>query len=135
MAPPRVFCPLSDRILVRPDRVPDRSPGGIFYPGVEWYRRVKHGQTYDFTVPLDAPGFRDHETLSGLVVRTGFGFWTRKGRFRPVTLAVGLRIVFPSRKGSWLLLRGVRHVLLREEEVLAYWELDDDDLAFPLPPS
>lgn len=127
---PKRFFPTSDRVLVLPDSPPDRSAGGIIYPTFQMYRKTRHDQTYDFTVPLDPHGFQDRAVLTGIVVRVGQGFWTRKGRFRPTTLVRGLRVLFPSRRGSWLLLRGVRHVLLREDEIDGVFLPDDDDLAF-----
>lgn len=93
--------PIGDRLLVKPCEVEEVSPGGVLLP---------HSS-------LD-----EEQTTTGVVVSVGAGRWENVGEtLMRVALDVepGQKILFRPYGGTEVLVDGVKHRLLQNNEVLA----------------
>ena len=87
--------PLEDRVLVKPIEQEDRTASGIYLPESAKERPVK-----------------------GQVVATGPGKRLENGERAPLSVKKGDTVVYGKYSGSEIELKGVKHLILRETELL-----------------
>ena len=90
--------PLEDRILVKPIDAGETRKGGIIIP--------------------DTAKEKPEE---GKIVALGTGKWD-EGKRRPFDVKKGDRVLFAKYSGNEITLAGEKHLILREEDVLAVIE-------------
>ena len=88
--------PLQDRLLLRPSEAEEKTSGGILIP--------------------DSAQEKPQE---GTVVAAGKGKVRDDGRITPLDVKVGDRVLYGKYSGSEVTVAGEKHVILREEDVLA----------------
>jgi chaperonin GroES len=88
--------PLQDRLLLRPSEAEEKTSGGIIIP--------------------DSAKEKPQE---GTVVAAGKGKVRDDGRITPLDVKVGDRVLYGKYSGSEVTVAGEKHVILREEDVLA----------------
>lgn len=91
----KFLTPLEDRILVRIENAPQKTAGGLFIPG-------NAGERPD----------------RGEVVAAGPGRRNKKGKLRPLDVAVGDQVLFAAYSGAKITIDGTEVLILREDEVL-----------------
>lgn len=100
------FYVIQDRIAIRPDKYPEKTPGGIAMP--------------DTT--------RDKNPVEGTVVAVGPGlFNVHLGRRIPVSVALGQRVVFEQFVGNYIEIKkpdGTTEMVkfLREGDIIAIYK-------------
>ena len=101
---PRGFRPLSDRILILPDKLPEKI-GRIIVPA----------------------GAKQSPPLRGLVIAMGPGMLMKNGNRWPMpTVTPGIdRIVYSFGAGLVVEIDGTRYLLIRDDDVLAVEERSD----------
>lgn len=87
--------PTSDRVLVRPIAQPSVSAGGVLLPEISTEKPVK-----------------------GIVVSTGPGTRLPGGRMSPVRFQTGQTVIYGKYAGTEVVVEGVKHLILRETELL-----------------
>lgn len=92
---PRAITPLDDRIIVAPEVPAEKTAGGLFIPNAA----------------NDRPS-------RGVVLVTGAGRRTKKGKLRPLDVNVGDEVLFAQYSGSKISILGQDVLILREEDVL-----------------
>ncbi len=93
------FTPLNDRLLVKRTESEETSAGGIIIPDTA-----------------------KEKPLQGVVVAVGNGKLLKDGNRRNLTVGEGDRILFGKYSGDEVELDGTKHLILREDEVLAIIE-------------
>jgi chaperonin GroES len=93
------FRPLYDRVLVKRVTTEARSAGGLIIP--------------------DSAKEKPQEAE---VIAVGSGRVLEDGNVRPVSVAVGDRVLFGKYTGDEIKLEGEEHIILREEDILAVLE-------------
>jgi chaperonin GroES len=88
--------PLQDRLLLRPSEAEEKTSGGIIIP--------------------DTAREKPQE---GTVVAAGKGKVRDDGRITPLDVKVGDRVLYGKYSGTEITVAGEKHVILREEDVLA----------------
>jgi len=91
--------PLEDRILVKPLETQEVKKGGIIIP--------------------DTAKEKPEE---GKVVAMGNGKWTDEGKRKPFDVKNGDRVLFAKYAGNEISISGEKHLILREEDILAVIE-------------
>lgn len=89
------FTPLLDHILIQPDGVSDRTPGGLFIP----------------STVQDKP-------LTGKVLAVGKGGFNKKGQLRPLDVNVGENVIYGKYAGTTVTIQGQELLILKEEDIL-----------------
>ena len=87
--------PLFDRILVQRIEVPARTNSGIYIPEAI---KGKHNE--------------------GIVLATGDGYRQKDGKFRPLTLKPGDRVVLSDWSANEIKLDGHEYMIMREDDIL-----------------
>jgi chaperonin GroES len=88
--------PLQDRLLLRPSEGEEKTAGGIIIP--------------------DTAKEKPNE---GVVVAAGKGKVQDDGRVTPLDVKVGDRVLYGKYSGNEVTVAGEKHIILREEDVLA----------------
>ena len=88
--------PLQDRLLLRPSEGEEKTAGGIIIP--------------------DTAREKPQE---GIVIAAGKGKVQDDGRVTPLDVKVGDRVLYGKYSGSEVTVAGDKHVILREEDILA----------------
>jgi chaperonin GroES len=88
--------PLQDRLLLKPSEGVEKTAGGLYIP--------------------DTAREKPQE---GVVVAAGKGKVQENGRITPLDVKVGDRVLYGKYSGNEVTLAGEKHVILREEDVLA----------------
>ena len=91
--------PLDDRILVKPSEAEDKTKNGIYLP----------------------EGAKE-KPMTGKVVAAGPGKLSDKGERTPVTVKKGDTVVYGKYAGTEVELDGVKHLIIRESELLGIVE-------------
>ena len=90
------FKPLNDRVLIKRVDAKELSQGGIIIPD-----NAKE------------------KPMEGVVVAVGEGKVLENGQMRALQVKVGHTVFFRKYAGNEVMLDGVEHMILREEEILA----------------
>ncbi len=88
--------PLQDRLLLKPTEGKEKTAGGLFIPDTA-----------------------KEKPQEGVVVAAGKGKVQDNGRITPLDVKVGDRVLYGKYSGNEVTLAGEKHVILREEDVLA----------------
>jgi len=88
--------PLQDRLLLKPIEGKEKTAGGLFIPDTA-----------------------KEKPQEGVVVAAGKGKVQDDGRITPLDVKVGDRVLYGKYSGNEVTLAGEKHVILREEDVLA----------------
>ena len=88
--------PLQDRLLLRPSEAEEKTSGGIIIPDTA-----------------------KEKPQQGTVVAAGKGKVRDDGRITPLDVKVGDRVLYGKYSGTEVEVAGEKHVILREEDVLA----------------
>jgi len=88
--------PLQDRLLLRPSEGEAKTAGGIIIPDTA-----------------------KEKPQEGVVVAAGKGKVQENGKITPLDVKVGDRVLYGKYSGSEITVAGEKHVILREEDVLA----------------
>ncbi|MFI5317389.1 MAG: co-chaperone GroES [Myxococcota bacterium] len=88
--------PLQDRLLLQPSEGEEKTAGGIIIP--------------------DTAREKPQE---GVVIAAGKGKVQDDGRLTPLDVKVGDRVLYGKYSGSEVTVAGEKHVILREEDILA----------------
>ena len=88
--------PLQDRLLLRPSEGEAKTAGGIIIPDTA-----------------------KEKPQEGVVIAAGKGKVQDDGRVTPLDVKVGDRVLYGKYSGSEVTVAGEKHVILREEDVLA----------------
>jgi chaperonin GroES len=88
--------PLQDRVLLRPSEGEEKTAGGIIIPDTA-----------------------KEKPQEGVIVAAGKGKVQDDGRISPLDVKVGDRVLYGKYSGSEITVAGEKHVILREEDVLA----------------
>jgi chaperonin GroES len=88
--------PLQDRLLLRPSDAEEKSAGGIIIPDTA-----------------------KEKPQEGTVVAAGKGKVADNGKLTPLDVKVGDRVLYGKYSGAEITVAGEKHVILREEDVLA----------------
>ncbi len=88
--------PLQDRLLLKPTEGKEKTAGGLFIPDTA-----------------------KEKPQEGIVVAAGKGKVQDNGRITPLDVKVGDRVLYGKYSGNEVTLAGEKHVILREEDVLA----------------
>jgi chaperonin GroES len=88
--------PLQDRLLLRPSEGEDKTAGGIIIPDTA-----------------------KEKPQEGTVIAAGKGKVRDDGKITPLDVKVGDRVLYGKYSGSEVTVAGEKHVILREEDVLA----------------
>ncbi|HKC51154.1 MAG TPA: co-chaperone GroES [Myxococcota bacterium] len=88
--------PLQDRLLLKPMEGKEKTAGGLFIPDTA-----------------------KEKPQEGVVVAAGKGKVQDDGRITPLDVKVGDRVLYGKYSGNEVTLAGEKHVILREEDVLA----------------
>jgi chaperonin GroES len=88
--------PLQDRLLLRPSEAEEKTSGGIIIPDTA-----------------------KEKPQEGTVVAAGKGKVRDDGRITPLDVKVGDRVLYGKYSGTEVEVAGEKHVILREEDVLA----------------
>jgi chaperonin GroES len=88
--------PLQDRLLLRPSEGEEKTAGGIIIPDTA-----------------------KEKPQEGVVIAAGKGKVQDDGKITPLDVKVGDRVLYGKYSGSEITVAGEKHVILREEDVLA----------------
>ena len=88
--------PLQDRLLLRPSEGEEKTAGGIIIPDTA-----------------------KEKPQEGVVIAAGKGKVRDDGKLTPLDVKVGDRVLYGKYSGSEVTVAGEKHVILREEDVLA----------------
>jgi chaperonin GroES len=88
--------PLQDRLLLRPSEGEEKTAGGIIIPDTA-----------------------KEKPQEGTVIAAGKGKVREDGKITPLDVKVGDRVLYGKYSGSEVTVAGEKHVILREEDVLA----------------
>ena len=88
--------PLQDRLLLRPSEGEDKTAGGIIIPDTA-----------------------KEKPQEGVVVAAGKGKVQENGKLTPLDVKIGDRVLYGKYSGTEVTVAGEKHVILREEDVLA----------------
>ncbi len=88
--------PLQDRILLRPSEGEEKTAGGIIIPDTA-----------------------KEKPQQGVVIAAGKGKVGDDGRVTPLDVKVGDKVLYGKYSGNEITLDGEKHVILREEDLLA----------------
>ena len=88
--------PLQDRLLLKPTEGKEKTAGGLFIPDTA-----------------------KEKPQEGVVVAAGKGKVQDNGRVTKLDVKVGDRVLYGKYSGNEVTLAGEKHVILREEDVLA----------------
>jgi chaperonin GroES len=88
--------PLQDRLLLRPSEGEEKTAGGIIIPDTA-----------------------KEKPQEGTVIAAGKGKVRDDGKLTPLDVKVGDRVLYGKYSGSEVTVAGEKHVILREEDVLA----------------
>jgi chaperonin GroES len=88
--------PLQDRLLLKPIEGKEKTAGGLFIPDTA-----------------------KEKPQEGVVVAAGKGKVQDNGRLTPLDVKIGDRVLYGKYSGNEVTLSGEKHVILREEDVLA----------------
>jgi len=96
--------PLRDRVLVKQDKTPEKTKGGIIIPEMVPLRKKKQ---YD----------------KGTIVRIGTGKESKSGKRIPSSLKVGDRIAYSPHVGVEIRIKGSDDIYKLFEEKFIYYEI------------
>jgi chaperonin GroES len=88
--------PLQDRLLLRPSEGEEKTAGGIIIPDTA-----------------------KEKPQEGTVIAAGKGKIRDDGKLTPLDVKVGDRVLYGKYSGTEVTVAGEKHVILREEDVLA----------------
>jgi chaperonin GroES len=88
--------PLQDRLLLQPSEGEEKTAGGIIIPDTA-----------------------KEKPQEGTVIAAGKGKVRDDGKITPLDVKVGDRVLYGKYSGSEVTVAGEKHVILREEDVLA----------------
>ena len=88
--------PLQDRLLLRPSEGEEKTAGGIIIPDTA-----------------------KEKPQEGTVIAAGKGKVRDDGKITPLDVKVGDRVLYGKYSGTEVTVAGEKHVILREEDVLA----------------
>lgn len=88
--------PLQDRLLLRPSEGEEKTAGGIIIPDTA-----------------------KEKPQEGTVIAAGKGKVRDDGKLTPLDVKVGDRVLYGKYSGTEVTVAGEKHVILREEDVLA----------------
>ena len=88
--------PLQDRLLLRPSEGEEKTSGGIIIPDTA-----------------------KEKPQEGVVIAAGKGKVRDDGKLTPLDVKVGDRVLYGKYSGTEVTVAGEKHVILREEDVLA----------------
>ena len=88
--------PLQDRVLLRPSEGREKTAGGIIIPETA-----------------------KEKPQEGVVIAAGKGKVGDDGRVTPLDVKVGDRVLYGKYSGNEITLAGEKHVILREDDILA----------------
>ena len=88
--------PLQDRLLLRPSEGEEKTAGGIIIPDTA-----------------------KEKPQEGVVIAAGKGKVRDDGKLTPLDVKVGDRVLYGKYSGTEVTVAGEKHVILREEDVLA----------------
>jgi len=88
--------PLQDRLLLKPSEGEEKTAGGIIIPDTA-----------------------KEKPQEGVVIAAGKGKVRDDGKLTPLDVKVGDRVLYGKYSGSEVTVAGEKHVILREEDVLA----------------
>ena len=88
--------PLQDRLLLRPSEGEEKTAGGIIIPDTA-----------------------KEKPQEGTVIAAGKGKVRDDGKLTPLDVKVGDRVLYGKYSGTEVTVDGEKHVILREEDVLA----------------
>jgi chaperonin GroES len=88
--------PLQDRLLLRPSEGEEKTAGGIIIPDTA-----------------------KEKPSEGTVIAAGKGKVRDDGKLTPLDVKVGDRVLYGKYSGTEVTVAGEKHVILREEDVLA----------------
>jgi len=88
--------PLQDRLLLRPSEGAEKTAGGLYIPDTA-----------------------KEKPQEGVVIAAGKGKVQDNGKLTPLDVKVGDRVLYGKYSGTEVTLAGDKHVILREEDVLA----------------
>ncbi|HTO68893.1 MAG TPA: co-chaperone GroES [Myxococcota bacterium] len=88
--------PLQDRLLLKPSQAEEKTSGGIIIPDTA-----------------------KEKPQEGTVVAAGKGKVNDAGKLTPLDVKVGDRVLYGKYSGNEIEVAGEKHVILREEDVLA----------------
>lgn len=91
--------PLHDRIIVRRSDATSQSKGGIIIPDAAKEKPVQ-----------------------GSVISVGSGKRLETGELVPLDVKAGDKVLFPRYSGSEVMIEGVEHMILREDDILGIIE-------------
>jgi chaperonin GroES len=91
--------PLEDRILVLPLEARETRKSGIIIPDTA-----------------------KEKPQEGKIVALGSGKWTDEGKRKPFDVKKGDRVLFAKYSGNEISVAGEKHLILREEDILAVIE-------------
>ena len=97
------FFPLHDRVLIKTDKPPEKSEGGILFPEFHLNEKV-------------------NRPTSGEIVAIGEGITNLQGHFTPTTLKVGQKVLFPKDCGTSAKELGEDLLIVPESQILAVIE-------------
>jgi len=88
--------PLQDRLLLKPSEGEEKTAGGIIIPDTA-----------------------KEKPQEGVVIAAGKGKVRDDGKLTPLDVKVGDRVLYGKYSGTEVTVSGEKHVILREEDVLA----------------
>lgn len=99
--------PIGDRVFVKPDALPTRTPGGLYLP----------------------ESAKTRPSLRGVIKAMGPGMPTAWGRWPNDGLKVGDHIIFADEATPQVTLDGEVYLVMREDNVLAIETFDEAQAA------
>ena len=93
--------PLGDRVLLEVLEAESKTKGGIILPDTA-----------------------KEEKTEGKVISVGPGKYLESGKLQPVELKKGDKVIFGKYAGDEIIIDGVKHKVLKENEILAVYESD-----------
>lgn len=97
------FRPLADRVLIKLDAAPEKTPGGLYIPKTA---RVK-------------------PSIRGLVVASGPGMLKKDGTIWPNSCEPGDHIILADEPGLMVTIDEVAYTIVRDDNILAVETFDE----------
>ena len=91
-----MLIPLYDQVLIRKFAAPDKTPSGLIIP----------------------QSVREEQMAEGEVVAVGFGKLLQDGRYAPMPVTVGAKVVWPQFAGNKVKVGDEELVIVRAEEIV-----------------
>jgi len=90
------IAPLADRVLVRPLEAEEKTKGGIILPDTA-----------------------KEKPQEGRVMAVGKGKVSDDGKFQPMEVKVGDKILYGKYSGTEIKIEDIEHLIIRQEDILA----------------